>query len=147
MIRHEKDVVHFLKKCLHCQDSKSVKMVPRSMGEVVHGESVGEVVHFNLLHNGAGGRLVTKGVGKQRFQYLMIVDDLSSFIWTEEASTWTAEVAARTLLRGCSVIRVSRVWVSDTAKHFKTSSSAGGGAPGDGSSIFGCKHGVEHWNS
>ncbi|CAM9414539.1 unnamed protein product [Ascophyllum nodosum] len=37
----------------------------------------------------------------------------------EEAATCTAEVAARTLLRWCSVIGVPRVWVSNAAKHFK----------------------------
>ena len=37
----------------------------------------------------------------------------------EEAATCTVEVAARTLLRWCSVIGVRRVWVSDRAKYFK----------------------------
>ena len=37
----------------------------------------------------------------------------------EEAAICTAEVAARTLLRWCSVIGVPRVWVSNAAKHFK----------------------------
>ena len=74
-------------------------MVPRPMGKIVHGESVGEVVRFDFLHVGAGGPLGTKGVGKQGYQYLLvIVDDLGSFVWREEAATCTAEVAARTLL-------------------------------------------------
>ena len=116
----EKNVANFVKKCLHCQDSKAGKMVPRPMGEVVHGESIGEAVHFSFLYLGAGGLLGTESVEKQGYQYLMVImDDLGSFVWIEEATTCTAEVAARTLLRWCSVIKVSRVWVSDTANYFK----------------------------
>ena len=116
----EKDVANFAKKCLHCQDFKAGKMVPRPMGEVVQGGSVSEVVHFDFLHVGAGEPLGTKRIGKQRYQYLMVIgDDLSSFVWIEEAATCTVEVAARTLLRWCSMTGVPRVRVSDTAKHFK----------------------------
>ena len=106
----EEEMANFVKKCPHYQESKAENMVPRRMGEVVHGESVGEVVHFNFLHVGAGGSLGTKGVGKQGYQYLMvIVDNLSSFVWMEEAATCTAEVAVRTLLRWRSVTWVPRV--------------------------------------
>ena len=116
----KKDVANFVKRCLYCQDSKVGKMVPLPMEEVVNGESVGEVVYFDFLHIGVGRPLGTKGARKQGHQYLMvIVDNLSSFVWMEEAATCTAEVAARGLLRWCSVIGVPRVWVTDTAKHFK----------------------------
>ena len=37
----------------------------------------------------------------------------------EETATCTAKVAARMLLRWCSVIGVPNVWVSDTGNHFK----------------------------
>ena len=84
----EKDVVNFVKKCLHCQDYKAGKMVPRPMGGVVHGESVGKVLHFDFLHVGASGSLGTEDVGNQGYQYLaVIVDDLSNFVWMEEAAT------------------------------------------------------------
>ena len=52
---------------------------------------------------------------------MMIVDDLSSFLWMEQTETCIAKVAARKLLRWCSMIGISRVWVSDTAMHFKIS--------------------------
>ena len=71
-------------------------------------------------HVGAGGPLGTKGIGEQGYQHLtVIMDNLSSFVEMEEAATCTAEVPVRTLLRWCPVIGIPRVWVSDTAKHFK----------------------------
>ena len=106
----EKDMANFVNKCLHCRDSKPGKMVPQPMGEVVRVESVGEVVHFDFLQVGACWPLGTKGIGKQGYQYLMVlVDGLSSFAWMKEDATCTAEVAARTLLRWCAVIGVPRV--------------------------------------
>ena len=100
--------------------SKAGKMVPRPMGEVVYGESVGEVVHFDFLHFGAGGPLGTKGVGNHGYHdVVVIVNGLSSFVRMEETAPCKAEVTARTLLRWCLVVGVPRVWVSDTAKLFK----------------------------
>ena len=84
-------------------------MVPRPMGEVVHGKSVGEGVHLDFLDVGVGGPLGTKGVGKDIYQYLMvIVDDMSSFVKMEKAAICPAEVVVRTLLRWCSMIGVPR---------------------------------------
>ena len=50
---------------------------------------------------------------------MVIVDNLNSFIWMEEAATCTVELAAKTLLWWCSVIGVPREWVGDTTKYFK----------------------------
>ena len=61
----EKDVANFVKKYLHCQDSKAGKTVPRLIGEVVHRDSVREVVHFGFLHVGAGGPLGRKVLGSR----------------------------------------------------------------------------------
>ena len=62
----------------------------------------------------------TRGVGKQGYQYpVVIVDDLRNFVRVEEAATYMAEVAARAVLRWCSVIGVPHVWVRDMAKYLK----------------------------
>ena len=91
--------MYFVKKFLPFQDSKVGKTAPPPLGEVVHGKTVGKEIHFNILHVGAGGRLSTKGVWKQGYQYLMVtVDDLCSFVWMKDTATCTAEVAVRTLL-------------------------------------------------
>ena len=51
--------------------------------------------------------------------WLVIMDDLSNFVSLEPAEACTAEVTAKHLLNWCETMGVPRVWVSDTAKHFK----------------------------
>lgn len=50
-----KDIQEFVKSCLHCGVSHSGIIVPRPLGEAVHGEEVGEVVHFDFLSLPLGG--------------------------------------------------------------------------------------------
>ena len=51
--------------------------------------------------------------------WLVIMDDLSNFVSLEPAEACTAEVTAKYLLIWCKTMEVPRVWVSDTATHFK----------------------------
>ena len=50
---------------------------------------------------------------------LVIMDDLSNFVSLEPAEACPAEVTAKHLLNWCKTMGVPRVWVSDTATHFK----------------------------
>ena len=50
---------------------------------------------------------------------LVIMDDLSNFVSLEPTEACTAEVTAKHLLNWCKTMGVPRVWVSDTATHFK----------------------------
>ena len=47
------------------------------------------------------------------------MDDLSIFVSLEPAEACIAEVTAKHLLNWCKTVGVPRVWVSDTATHFK----------------------------
>ena len=49
----------------------------------------------------------------------MIMDDLSNFVSLEPVAVCTAESTAAYLLNWCKTPGVPRVWVSDTATHFK----------------------------
>ena len=49
----------------------------------------------------------------------MIMDDLSNFVSVETGEACTAKVTAKHLLNWCKTMGVPRVWVSDTATHFK----------------------------
>lgn len=51
---------------------------------------------------------------------LVLVDDLSGYVWLEPALECTARVAAETILRWCVVFDPPRVFVSDTAHHFNS---------------------------
>ena len=47
------------------------------------------------------------------------MDDLSNFVSLEPAEACIAEVKAKHSLNWCKTMGVPRVWVSDTATHFK----------------------------
>ena len=47
------------------------------------------------------------------------MDDLSNFVSMEPVEVCIAEATAESLLTWCKTLGVPRVWVSDTATHFK----------------------------
>ena len=51
--------------------------------------------------------------------WLVIMDYLSNFVSLEPAEACTAEVTAKHLLNWCKTTGAPRVWLSDTATHFK----------------------------
>ena len=54
------------------------------------------------------------------FRYILVImDDLSNFVSMEAVEVCTAEATAASLLTWCKSLGVPRVWVSDTATHFK----------------------------
>ena len=57
---------------------------------------------------------------KRMVRYILVImDDLSNFVSLEPAEACTVEVTAKYLLNWCKTMGVPRVWVSDTATHFK----------------------------
>ena len=114
-------MTEFVRQCLHCMDSKSGEKVPRPFGETVHGKRPGEVLHFDYLHVGESGPLGADGLDESGgFTYLLVLmDDLSNFVWLEPTGACTARLTAQHLLNWCKTLGVPDVWVSDTATHFK----------------------------
>ena len=51
----EAQMREFVRKCLHCADTRSGDVVPRPLGETVHGTAPNEVVHFDYLYVGERG--------------------------------------------------------------------------------------------
>ena len=45
-------MLEFVRQCLHCAGTRSGDVVPRPLGEMVHGTAPNEVVHFDYLHVG-----------------------------------------------------------------------------------------------
>ena len=110
-----------VRQCLHCADRRSGDVVPRPLGETVHGTAPNEVVHFDYLHVGESGPQASQGLpedGGIRY-ILVIIDDLSNFVLMEPVEVCTAEATAASLLTWCKTLGVPSVWVSDTATHFK----------------------------
>ena len=46
----EAQMREFVRQCLHCADTRSGDVVPRPLGETVHGTAPNEVVHLSLIH-------------------------------------------------------------------------------------------------
>jgi len=88
---------------------------------VVHGIHPGQVLHFDYLYVGASGPMEQEGLDERDgFKYILVImDDLSNFVWLEPAGACTAAVTAQHLVQWCKTIGVPETWVSDTASHFK----------------------------
>lgn len=119
----EVDVGDLVQQCLHWVDSKAGELEPRSLGELRQGEGVDEVIHFGLLHIGAGGPV---GCRTNMAWETWRARPFSSLSRTSvTACGWSRRQFARSafmaepLLRWCVAVEMPRVWVRDTARHFK----------------------------
>ena len=117
----ERHVTEFVRQCLHCMDSKAGEKIPRPLGETVHGTRPGEVVHFDFLYVGESGPLGADGLEEvDGHKYILVMlDDVSNWVWLEPTGACTARLTAQHLLTWCKVLGVPDVFVSDTASHFK----------------------------
>ena len=52
----------FVRQWLHCADAPSGDVVPRPLGETVHGTAPNEEVHFDYLHVGESGPQASQGL-------------------------------------------------------------------------------------
>ena len=57
-------------------------VVPRPLGETVHGTAPNEVVHFDYLHVGESGPQASQGLPEDGgFRYILVImHDLSNFV-------------------------------------------------------------------
>ena len=107
----KEDVTEFVQQCLHCVDSLAGYVVPRPLGEILHGTDVREVLHVDYLKLGDSG---------DGYAYvLVLVDDVNSFVSLQPAASCTSEVAARSILEWVSVLGTPEVFVSNGAPYFK----------------------------
>jgi len=119
--RMPEHVTDFVKQCLHCMDSKAGEKVPRPLGETVHGTAPGEVVHVDYLYVGESGPMGHDGLDEDEgFKYILVMlDDMSNWVWLEPAGACNARTTAQHLMAWCKTLGAPEVLVSDTASHFK----------------------------
>ena len=99
----EKDTAKFVRLCLHCIDSKAGNAMPRPLGDLVHGTEVGDVLHFDYFSLGESDAIDTSGLVNGGYKRVLVfMDDVSRYVWLEEAVSCSMEVAARSVLK-CGV--------------------------------------------
>jgi transposase InsO family protein len=107
-----KDVKVFLQNCLHCDATIPADKVPRPLGTQLHATKPNEILHFDFMYIG----LSRDG----KYQYLLLLmDDLSSYLWLVPCRTADAAATVDTLMRWFAVFGVVLLWISDRGSHFK----------------------------
>lgn len=107
------------------------RIIPQSIETIQHGSELGAVVHGDHLHPSAADDamafaeemdceyllvLGTVFCGETGHEYLLVlVEDMSGFVWLESARSCTAGTTARSFIKWCAMMGAPRVWVSDTA--------------------------------
>ena len=78
------------------------------------------MVHFDYFRVGASGLLEDDGLDEDGgYRYILVMMyDMSNWVWLELTEACTARLTAQHLLTWCKIIGVPEVWVSDTASHF-----------------------------
>ena len=115
----ENDIAKFVRQCLHCVDSKSGNALPRPLGDVVHGTAVSDVLHFDYLILEESDATDTGGLVDRDYKHvLVLMDDVSRFVWLEEAVSCSMEVAARSVLKWFASFGVPNAFTSNDGTHF-----------------------------
>ena len=93
--------------------------MPRPLGDLVHGTEVGDVLHFDYLSFGERDAIDMGGLVDGGYNHvLVLMDDVSRFVWLEEAVSCSMEVAARSVLKWCASFGVPKAFTSDSGTHF-----------------------------
>ena len=116
----EKNMAKFVRQCLHCTESKAGNAMPRPLGDLVHGTEVADVLHFDYhLSLGESDAIEMGGLVDGGYKHvLVLMDDVSRFVWLEEAVSCSMEVAARSVLKWCASFGVPKAFTSDGGTHF-----------------------------
>ena len=118
-VNMENDVEEFVRQCLNCADSRAGNAVTRPLADLVHGTDVGDVLHFDYLSLGESDAIDVGGLVEGGYKHvLVLMDDVSRFVWLEAAASCSMEVAARAVLRWCASFGVPKAFTSDGGTHF-----------------------------
>ena len=74
----------FVRQCLHCADTRSGDVVPRPLGETVHGTAPNEVMHLTTMWARVARKVLKVLSEDSGFRYILVnMDDLSNFVSME----------------------------------------------------------------
>ena len=88
--------------------------MPRPLGDLVRGTEVDDVLHFDYLSLGKNDAIDTGGLVDGGYKHvLVLMDNVSRFVWLEEAVSCSMEVAARSVLKWCASFGMAKAFTSD----------------------------------
>ena len=105
------DIRIFIKVCIHCTGSRSGDRIPRPYLNTLHATRPNELVHFDFLYMGPSTTAIK--------HFLVIRDDLSSYLWLCPVTAADGPTTARELSRWIDTFTAMDLWGSDQGSHFK----------------------------
>jgi hypothetical protein len=113
----EKDVKTFVNQCIHCMSTKGSHKIPRLLGEAIHGDRPGDVLHMDYAHMYSLPKEVNE---EPRHQYIhILMDDCTKLIWLDAIEEPDAASTAQSIETWAATFGMPRVWVSDGGSHYK----------------------------
>jgi hypothetical protein len=127
------DLLVFHKQCIHCLAVGGPHRIPRPLGEALHADTPGDIIHMDYLFirrapeslkkrgKGAGKQVSSVlPISKDGCEYISVLkDDASSFCHLEAVEVPTAETSALHIERWASQFGMPQTWVSDGGSHYK----------------------------
>jgi transposase InsO family protein len=110
----EQDTRAFVRTCYACVCTKSLSVVPRPLGQQLHGTRPGEVISCDFMYV----RKPSRGSSHQFSQILTIIDTFSRYVSLTPAETADAATAVSGLLDWSSRFGPPSHIVSDRGSHF-----------------------------
>ena len=93
--------------------------MPRPLGNLVNGTEVRDVLHFDYLSLGESDAIDMGGLVHGGYKHaLVLMDDVSWFVWLEEVLSCSTEVAAHSVLKWWASFGVSKAFTSGDGTHF-----------------------------
>jgi hypothetical protein len=112
----EADVREFVQQCIHCLGVKGSVKIPRPLGEGIHGDKPGDVLHMDYGHMFT----LPKGGSEPRYQYIhILMDDCTNLIWLNAVEEPEASTTAESVEQWAATFGMPKVWVSDGGSHYK----------------------------
>ena len=91
----------------------------RPLGDLLHGTEVGDGLYFDYLSLGASDAIETGGLVEGGYKHvLVLMDDVSRFVWLEKTVSCSMGVAARSVVKWCASVGVPEAFTSDGGTHF-----------------------------
>ena len=111
------DIAEFVDKCLHCVGNRKGQTIPRPLGQIIHCERRGDVIHMDFLQMHSQRK--RRDSAKETKYLLVFKDDVSHFCGLYPCKEPNGNVVVDALIDWVSTYNcVPKVIVCDGGSHF-----------------------------